>query len=154
LSRTKTPIEESVVDRFAVWLGHHAKTLVRLGYISPIYHRTGSLSHSIPIISPHHAAIPPRVAVHAFIGQVQSSAMVLEYFLEADMLTIRLTDALSAESEEIAPGVVLDFDEQHQIVGVEIEDAGKRFDLSRLEVKALPLSSLLFTERTMVEVKR
>ncbi|HQF70243.1 MAG TPA: DUF2283 domain-containing protein, partial [Promineifilum sp.] len=50
--------------------------------------------------------------------------MVLEYFLEADMLTIRLTDALSAESEEIAPGVVLGFDEQHQIVGVEIEDAG------------------------------
>ena len=80
--------------------------------------------------------------------------MVLEYFLEADMLTIRLTDALSAESEEIAPGVVLDFDELHQIVGIEIEDAGKRFDLSRLEVKALPLSSLLFTERTMVEVKR
>lgn len=38
-----------------------------------------------------------------------------------------------------------------QIVGVEIEDAAKWFDLSRLEVKAIPLASLLFTERVAVE---
>ncbi len=80
--------------------------------------------------------------------------MIFEYFIETDMLYIRLTDALSAESEEIASGVVFDFDEQHQIVGIEIEDAGKRFDLSHLEVKALPLSSLLFTERAIVGVGR
>lgn len=73
--------------------------------------------------------------------------MVFEYFPDTDMLYIRLTEALSAESDEITPGVVLDLDEYNQIVGVEIEDAGKRFDLSRLEVKALPLVSLLVTER-------
>ncbi len=73
--------------------------------------------------------------------------MVFEYFPDTDMLYIRLTEALSAESDEIAPGVVLDLDEYSQIVGVEIEDASKRFDLSRLEVKALPLVSLLVTER-------
>lgn len=77
--------------------------------------------------------------------------MVFEYFPDTDMLYIRLTEALSAESDEIAPGVVLDLDEHSQIVGVEIEDAGKRFDLSRLELKALPLASLLFTERVTVE---
>ena len=71
--------------------------------------------------------------------------MVFEYFPDTDMLYIRLTEALSAESDEIAPGVVLDLDEYSQIVGVEIEDASKRFDLSRLEVKALPLVSLLVT---------
>ena len=73
--------------------------------------------------------------------------MVFEYFPDTDMLYIRRTEALSAESDEIAPGVVLDLDEYSQIVGVEIEDASKRFDLSRLEVKALPLVSLLVTER-------
>ena len=73
--------------------------------------------------------------------------MVFEYFPDTDMLYIRLTEALSAESDEIAPGVVLDLDEYSQSVGVEIEDASKRFDLSRLEVKALPLVSLLVTER-------
>ena len=67
------------------------------------------------------------------------------------MLYIRMTDATSAESDEIAPGIVLGFDAHNQLVGVEIEDAGKRFDLSRLELKALPLASLLFTERVAVE---
>ncbi len=77
--------------------------------------------------------------------------MIFEYFPDTDMLYIRLTDATSAESDEIAPGIVLDFDAHSQLIGVEIEDAGKRFDLSRLELKALPLASLLFTERVAVE---
>ncbi len=77
--------------------------------------------------------------------------MIFEYFPDTDMLYIRLTDAPSAESDEIAPGVVLDFDAHNQLVGVEIEDAGQRIDLSRLELKALPLASLLFTERIVVE---
>lgn len=76
--------------------------------------------------------------------------MIFEYFPETDMPYIRLTDTPSAESGEIAPGVVLDFDEPNQIVGVEIEDAGKRIDLSWLELKALPLTSLLVTERAEV----
>ena len=77
--------------------------------------------------------------------------MIFEYFPDTDMLYIRLTDAPSAESDEIAPGVVLDFDAHNQLVGVEIEDAGQRIDLSRLELKALPLTSLLFTERVAAE---
>ena len=77
--------------------------------------------------------------------------MIFEYSSDTDMLYIKLTDASSADSEEIAPGIVLDFDEQNQVVGVEIEDAGKRIDLSRLELKALPLTSLLITERIAAE---
>ncbi len=77
--------------------------------------------------------------------------MIFEYFPDSDMLYIRLTDTLSVESEEIVPGVVLDLDQDSHIVGVEIEDAGKRIDLSRLELKALPLTSLLITERVAAE---
>ena len=77
--------------------------------------------------------------------------MIFEYFPDTDMHYIRLTDAPSAESDEIAPGIVLDFDAHNQLVGVEIEDAGQRIDLSRLELKALPLTSLLFTERVAAE---
>lgn len=76
--------------------------------------------------------------------------MIFEYFPDTNMLYIRLNDAPSAESEEIAPGVVLDFDEENHIVGVEIEDASERIDMSRLELKALPLASLLITERVAV----
>lgn len=78
--------------------------------------------------------------------------MIFEYFAETDMLYIRFADEVSTESDEIAPGVILDFDESNQIVGVEIEDAGKRFDLSRLELKALPIVSLLITERIGAKV--
>jgi len=56
--------------------------------------------------------------------------MILERFPDADMLYIQLTDSLSVESDEITMGVVPDLDAQNQIVGVEIEDASKRIDLS------------------------
>jgi len=40
------------------------------------------------------------------------------------MLYIRLMDAESVESEEVAQGIVLDFDQDNRVVGIEIEDAG------------------------------
>ena len=77
--------------------------------------------------------------------------MVFEYHRESDMLYIKLADGTSNESEEIAPGVVLDFDEQNRVLGVEIEDASKSFDLSRLELKAFPLVNLVLSERMPTE---
>jgi uncharacterized protein YuzE len=76
--------------------------------------------------------------------------MIFQYYSSSDMLYIKLTNQMSAESQEVAPGIVLDFDEQNQIVGIEIEDASKFIDLSRLEVMALPISNLVLSERTPV----
>lgn len=73
--------------------------------------------------------------------------MVFEYFSDTDMLYIKLADGKSTESEEIAPGVVLDFDEHNRAIGVEIEDASKLVDLSRLELKAFPLSNLILSNK-------
>jgi len=73
--------------------------------------------------------------------------MMLEYFPDSDMLVIRLAEGTSTESEEIAPGVVLDFDQSNRVIGVEIEDASKFIDLSRLELRALPIADLLLRER-------
>lgn len=73
--------------------------------------------------------------------------MTFEYHPESDMLYIKLMDVPSAESEEIAPGVVLDFDAQNHLTGVEIEDASKLIDLSRLELKAMPVTNLVLSER-------
>ena len=47
--------------------------------------------------------------------------MVFEYYSDTDILYIKLSDRTSVESEEVAPGVVLDFDEDNRIIGVEIE---------------------------------
>ena len=49
---------------------------------------------------------------------------------------------MSAESEGVAPGIVLDFDERNQVIGIEIEDASTFVDLSRLELLALPVANL------------
>lgn len=76
--------------------------------------------------------------------------MIFEYHPDTDMLYIRFSDGVSIESEEIAPGVVLDFDEHNRVVGVEVEDASKFVDLSRLELRAFPLTNLILTQGTCV----
>jgi uncharacterized protein YuzE len=73
--------------------------------------------------------------------------MVFQYYSDADMLYIQLADGISTESEEVAPGIVLDFDEHNRVIGVEIEDASKFIDLSRLELKAFPVVNLILSER-------
>ena len=73
--------------------------------------------------------------------------MVFEYHKDTDMLFIRLSDGVSIESEEIAPGTVLDFDKNNHVIGIELEDASKFIDLSWLEISALPLVSLIMHER-------
>ena len=45
---------------------------------------------------------------------------------EADALYLRLDDSKIIESEEVSPGVVLDFDERNQVVGIEILNLSKR----------------------------
>uniref|UniRef100_Q07PX6 DUF2283 domain-containing protein n=1 Tax=Rhodopseudomonas palustris (strain BisA53) TaxID=316055 RepID=Q07PX6_RHOP5 len=44
----------------------------------------------------------------------------------ADAVYVNLSDAAVAESEEVADGIVVDFDAEGRIVGVEILDASKR----------------------------
>jgi uncharacterized protein YuzE len=73
--------------------------------------------------------------------------MIFQYYPDTDMLYIGLADGTSVESEEVAPGIVLDFDEQNRMIGVEIEDASKLVDLSRLELRALPVVDLILSER-------
>jgi uncharacterized protein YuzE len=76
--------------------------------------------------------------------------MVFQYFADTDMLYIQLAEGISTEAQEIAPGVVVDFDAQAHIVGLEIEDASKLVDLSRLELTAIPLVNLVLKKEVPV----
>lgn len=76
--------------------------------------------------------------------------MIFRYFAETDMLYIELVKHIAVESEEVAPNIVLDFDETNRVIGIEIEDASKHLDLANLELAALPLANLVFTQRTAV----
>ena len=73
--------------------------------------------------------------------------MIFEYHKESDMLYIKLTSGISVESEEISPGMVVDYDENNHAIGIEIEDASKFVDLSRLELTAIPIVNLVISER-------
>jgi len=45
---------------------------------------------------------------------------------EADALYLRLDESAIVESEEVSPGVVLDYNAENQVVGVEILHLSKR----------------------------
>lgn len=45
---------------------------------------------------------------------------------EADAMHLQLVDAHIVESEEVAPGVILDYDANDQVVGIEVLHLSKR----------------------------
>jgi len=73
--------------------------------------------------------------------------MKLHYYPETDSLYIDLSEKTSADSREVAPGVVLDFDAQGNVVGLDIDRASRIVNLSRLEAEAIPIASLSVTQR-------
>lgn len=52
--------------------------------------------------------------------------MKLQIDEEADALHLRLTDGPGVASEEVAPGIILDYDADDQVIGVEILYLSKR----------------------------
>jgi uncharacterized protein YuzE len=68
--------------------------------------------------------------------------MKCHYYPETDSLYIDLADRPSADSREVAPGVVIDVDENGTIVGIDIDRASRVVDLSRLEAVQLPVASV------------
>jgi uncharacterized protein YuzE len=71
--------------------------------------------------------------------------MKFHYYPETDTLYIDLSKKVSADSIEVAPGVVLDFDADGNITGIDIDHASKIIDLSHLEAESLPINSFSLT---------
>ena len=62
--------------------------------------------------------------------------MRLKVDLESDALYFRISEDKILESEELAPGIIVDFAENDKVVGVEVLGLKKRFSLSELgEIK-------------------
>ena len=60
--------------------------------------------------------------------------MKLKIDRENDALYFRLTDTAIFESEEVKPGVILDFDEEGRVVGVEMLALSTRIEPEKLRV--------------------
>jgi uncharacterized protein YuzE len=63
--------------------------------------------------------------------------MRLKVDKESDALYLRLDETAVVESEEVQPGVVLDYDVAGNVVGVEILNLSKRVAPDRLRVLQL-----------------
>ena len=64
--------------------------------------------------------------------------MKLHYYPETDSLYIELTSAPGAQAREIVEGLVADFDADGNVVGLDIDHASRKLDLSKVETIALP----------------
>jgi len=69
----------------------------------------------------------------------------MKYYKETDSLYIDLSEKSSSESLEVAPGVVVDFDESNNIVGIDIDRASKVLNLSELEILSIPSKKFIFS---------
>jgi uncharacterized protein YuzE len=67
--------------------------------------------------------------------------MKLHYYPETDSLYIDFSSRSSVDSREVAEGVVLDFDAQGKLVGIDIDHASRFLDLQTLEAEGLPTAA-------------
>ena len=67
--------------------------------------------------------------------------MKLHYYPETDSLYIELKSAPGVEAREIVEGLVVDLDAKGDVVGIDIDGASSKLDLSKVETVALPAAS-------------
>ncbi len=64
--------------------------------------------------------------------------MKMNYYPETDSLYIDLSEKRSMDSQEISEGVVVDYDADGNLVGIDIDNASKKVRLSELTISRLP----------------
>jgi len=65
--------------------------------------------------------------------------MKLSYYEETDSLYIDLSSKNSVDSKEVSEGVVLDYDAEGNIVGIDIDNASRKLDLKEVNINRLPI---------------
>ena len=64
--------------------------------------------------------------------------MKLNYYPETDSLYIDLSEQPSVESREISEGVLLDYDANGRLVGIDIDNASSKVEMEKLILSKLP----------------
>jgi len=71
--------------------------------------------------------------------------MKIEYSKEADALYVYFKEEYVAKSKEVEDGVVIDFDEKGQLIGIEVLDVTQRFtlaDIVNVNIENLPVETV------------
>ncbi|NIN01232.1 MAG: DUF2283 domain-containing protein [Proteobacteria bacterium] len=64
--------------------------------------------------------------------------MKIAHYPETDSLYIDLSSNESVESKEVSPGVVLDYDSEGTLVGIDMDNASNKLDLRELVFNRIP----------------
>jgi uncharacterized protein YuzE len=64
--------------------------------------------------------------------------MKLKYYPDTDSLYIDLSDKPSTESRELSEGIVLDYDAEGKLVGIDIDNTKNKVNLTKLTLSKLP----------------
>lgn len=87
--------------------------------------------------------LPDGVTLHNAFPDRRFKPLRLAYDPETDSLYIHLSERASVDSNEIADGVVLDFDTAGVLVGIDLQHASKRADIERLVVSRVPFHEMV-----------
>ena len=64
--------------------------------------------------------------------------MRINYYAETDSLYIDLSSKLSVDSREVSEGIVLDYDADGNLVGIDIDQASTKLEIKELILNKLP----------------
>jgi uncharacterized protein YuzE len=64
--------------------------------------------------------------------------MRINYYPETDSLYIDLSSKASADSREVSDGIVLDYDADGNLVGIDIDEASTKLEIEELILSKLP----------------
>jgi uncharacterized protein YuzE len=64
--------------------------------------------------------------------------MELNYYPETDSLYIDLSSKPSKESIEVSEGIVIDYDEDGHITGIDVDNASHKIDLKEIILNRIP----------------
>jgi uncharacterized protein YuzE len=64
--------------------------------------------------------------------------MRINYYPDTDSLYIDLSSKPSADSREVSDGIVLDYDEDGNLVGIDIDEASTKLEIQELILSKLP----------------
>jgi uncharacterized protein YuzE len=69
--------------------------------------------------------------------------MKLKYYPETDSLYIELSAKTSHDSVEISEGIVIDYDIERNVIGIDIDNASKKIELKELTLSKIPVEQHL-----------
>jgi uncharacterized protein YuzE len=68
--------------------------------------------------------------------------MKISYDQATDSLYIHLADRASVDSDEVREGIVLDYDANGALVGIDVQHASQKADINNISLFKLPLGQL------------